>query len=274
VLRLLRGVWRCRCRQVVTAERHLYGDRDPVLESVVYPAGDRGFESPMNFGRRGPASPGQRQATTEGVVNAIKLDEDDDRTVSLLRDGPDLPTEGICGNALPTLSFRGTPGRLCPFTPRRCNCPVRGRGRPFNPTQPRAASASRRAEARSASRLCLGPRLLGGAPTPPQLRVAPWPLGKRSAGVPLSKPEVGFAFRQLGVHARGLGALTNTDLLKQRGRSFTLRRGAQTAPKDWRISRGTGGWNPVSSSAESATNLEGRRSASMVLALCFKPRSG
>jgi hypothetical protein len=73
------------------------------LESVVYPAGDRGFESPMNFGRRGPASPGQRQATTEGVVNAIKLDEDDDRSVSLLRDGPDLPTEGICGNALPTL---------------------------------------------------------------------------------------------------------------------------------------------------------------------------
>ena len=47
VLRRLRGVWRCRCRQVVTAERHLYGDRDPVLETSKLPnsAGDRRFES-------------------------------------------------------------------------------------------------------------------------------------------------------------------------------------------------------------------------------------
>jgi hypothetical protein len=47
VLRRLRGVWRCRCRQVVTAERHLYGDRDPVLETSKLPnsAGDRWFES-------------------------------------------------------------------------------------------------------------------------------------------------------------------------------------------------------------------------------------
>jgi hypothetical protein len=43
----LRGVWRYRCRQVVTAERHLYGDRDPVLETSKLPdsAGDRWFES-------------------------------------------------------------------------------------------------------------------------------------------------------------------------------------------------------------------------------------
>ena len=47
VLRRLRGVWRCRYRQVVTAERHLYGDRDPVLETSKLPnsAGDRRFES-------------------------------------------------------------------------------------------------------------------------------------------------------------------------------------------------------------------------------------
>jgi hypothetical protein len=47
VLRRLRGVWRCRCRQVVTAERHLYGDRDPVLETSKLPnsAGNRWFES-------------------------------------------------------------------------------------------------------------------------------------------------------------------------------------------------------------------------------------
>src|SRR5271169_2826977 len=47
VLRRLRGVWRYRCRQVVTAERHLYGDRDPVLETSKLPnsAGDRWFES-------------------------------------------------------------------------------------------------------------------------------------------------------------------------------------------------------------------------------------
>ena len=47
MLRRLRGVRRCRCRQVVTAERHLYGDRDPVLETSKLPnsAGDRWFES-------------------------------------------------------------------------------------------------------------------------------------------------------------------------------------------------------------------------------------
>jgi hypothetical protein len=47
VLWRLRGVWRCRCRKVVTAERHLYGDRDPVLETSKLPnsAGDRRFGS-------------------------------------------------------------------------------------------------------------------------------------------------------------------------------------------------------------------------------------
>jgi hypothetical protein len=46
-MRRLRGVWRCRCRQVVTAERHLYGDRDPVLETSKLPnsSGDCRFES-------------------------------------------------------------------------------------------------------------------------------------------------------------------------------------------------------------------------------------
>jgi hypothetical protein len=114
----------------------------------------------------------------------------------------------IYKNGLSTLSFRGTPRHLRCFAFRRRNCAVRGRSTIFQPTQPCAAAASRRAQAGSASRLCLGPWLLGVELTAPQLRVDWRPLAPKSVGVPLPKPEVGFAFRKLGVRARQVGALT------------------------------------------------------------------
>lgn len=56
---------------------------------------------------------------------------------------------------------------------------------------------------------------MGLEPAAPQLHVDSGPLASKSAGFPLPKPEMGYAFWQLGICARRLGALTEVLALRK-----------------------------------------------------------